>query len=248
MCWVQWNLVYLLSERQPCAWIDDLLPDIRRLSSQPMISSFNSNNVAQVHTRAQTKVKYCWNSHTVSNCCFWTLTELSDWVGFNVPLSTLQVISGTGFLRVKWPNQQCQSTERSNGPKDQASIPPGPPHHVTILHMHTTSSQTQNNTYTKINLSTVKWAHWDKTQSTELLVLFIWVCSSLCTIVAHNTAQNRPDNFPSCPPDNHHCSGDVYLMERGLTELSEIFRWHNRTELIYKEYFNHFIQKLHLNR
>ena len=45
--------------------------------------------------------------------------------------------------------------------------------------------------------------------------LFTWVCSSLCTIVAHNTAQNRPDNFPSCPPDNHHCSDDVYLRERG---------------------------------
>jgi len=43
----------------------------------------------------------------------------------------------------------------------------------------------------------------------------IRVCSSLCTIVAHNTAQNRPDNFPSCPPDNQHCSDDVYLRERG---------------------------------
>ena len=31
--------------------------------------------------------------------------------------------------------------------------------------------------------------------------LFICVCIALCTIVAHNTAQNRPDNFPSCPPD-----------------------------------------------
>jgi len=30
--------------------------------------------------------------------------------------------------------------------------------------------------------------------------LFICVCSSLCTTVAHNTAQNRPDNFLSCPP------------------------------------------------
>jgi len=29
---------------------------------------------------------------------------------------------------------------------------------VTILHMHTIYSQTQNNTYTKMNLSTVKWA------------------------------------------------------------------------------------------
>jgi len=61
----------------------------------------------------------------------------------------------------------------------------------------------------------VKWAQGDKTQSRELLGLFICVCSSLCTILAHNTAQNKPDNFPSCPPDNHHCSDDDFLRERG---------------------------------
>ena len=82
--------------------------------------------------------------------------------------------------------------------------------------MHAIYCQTQNNTYTKINLSTVKWAQWDKTQSRELLGLFICVCSSLCTIVAHNTAQNRLENFPCYPPDNHHCSDDVYLREGGL--------------------------------
>jgi len=43
--------------------------------------------------------------------------------------------------------------------------------------------------------STVKWAQWDKTQSRELLGLFICVCIALCTTVAHKTAQNRPDNF-----------------------------------------------------
>jgi len=64
-----------------------------------------------------------------------------------------------------------------------------------------------------MDLSTVKWAQWDKTQSRELLGLFICVCSPLCTIVARNTAQNRPDNFPSRPPDNHHCSDDVYMRE-----------------------------------
>ena len=37
------------------------------------------------------------------------------------------------FLWVKWPNQQCQSTEGSSSPKDQTSIPPGPPHHVTVI-------------------------------------------------------------------------------------------------------------------
>jgi len=39
------------------------------------------------------------------------------------------------------------------------------------------------------------------------------VCIALCTIVAHNIAQNRPDNFPSYPTDNRHCSDDVYLTE-----------------------------------
>jgi len=45
--------------------------------------------------------------------------------------------------------------------------------------------------------------------------LFICVCIALCTIVAHNIAQNRPDSFPPYPPDNHHCSDDVYLREGG---------------------------------
>jgi len=44
------------------------------------------------------------------------------------------------------------------------------------------------------------------------------VCIALCTIDAHNIAQNRPDNFPSNPPDNHHCSNDVYLREGGTVD------------------------------
>jgi len=72
----------------------------------------------------------------------------------------------------------------------------------------------------KMNLSTAKWAQWDKTQSKELLGLFIRVCIALCTIVAHNIAQNRPDNFPSYPPDNHHCS-DVCLFQRRGTYRSD---------------------------
>ena len=51
--------------------------------------------------------------------------------------------------------------------------------------------------------------------------LFIYVCIALCTIVAHNIAQNRPDSFPPYPPDNHHCSDDVYLREGGATETTE---------------------------
>jgi len=46
--------------------------------------------------------------------------------------------------------------------------------------------------------------------------LFMCVCIALCTIVAHNIAQNRSDSFPPYPPDNHHISDDVYLREGGL--------------------------------
>jgi len=35
----------------------------------------------------------------------------------------------------------------------------------------------------------------NKTQSRELLGLFMCVCTALCTTVEHNTAQNRPDNY-----------------------------------------------------
>jgi len=53
----------------------------------------------------------------------------------------------------------------------------------------------------------------------QLLGLFICVCIAMCTTVAHITAKNRPDTFYSYPPDNHHCSDDVYLRKRGP-------RWH----------------------
>jgi len=59
--------------------------------------------------------------------------------------------------------------------------------------------------------------------------------------VGHNTAQNRPDNFPSYSPDNHHCFDDVYLKEgeyrimqynrrigwphQSSTSLTAIFGW-----------------------
>jgi len=90
--------------------------------------------------------------------------------------------------------------------------------HLTMLQYYTYMQYTviqKIHTYTKMNLSTVKWAPWDKTQSRELLGLFICVCIALCTITAHHIAQNRPDNFPPYPPDNHHCSDDVCLREGG---------------------------------
>ena len=40
---------------------------------------------------------------------------------------------------------------------------------------------------------------------------------ALCTIVAHNIAQNRPDDFPlTLQTIAYHCSDDVYLRERGM--------------------------------
>jgi len=52
--------------------------------------------------------------------------------------------------------------------------------------------------------------------------LFICVCIALCTIVAHNIAQNRPDSFFPYPSDNHHISDDVYLREGGCVEKENI--------------------------
>ena len=59
--------------------------------------------------------------------------------------------------------------------------------------------------------------------------LFICVCIALCTIVAHNIAQNRPDSFPPYPPEDHHSSDDVYLREGGAS--AEINNKQNDTDI-----------------
>jgi len=70
--------------------------------------------------------------------------------------------------------------------------------------------------------------------------LFMCVCIALCTIVAHNIAQNRPDSFPPYPPDNHHYSDDVYLREGGQKfKIKNCYRfqWHlayETQEFIYR--------------
>ena len=86
-----------------------------------------------------------------------------------------------------------------------------------------------------MNICIVKWTKWDKTQSRELLGLFICVCIALCIIVAHNTTQNIPDNFPSYPPDNHHRSDDVYLRE-GVLFSGLLPQWK-------QYYFDHFSER-----
>jgi len=56
----------------------------------------------------------------------------------------------------------------------------------------------------------------------QLLGLFTCVRIALCTNVAHNTAQNRPANFPSYLPDNHHCSDDVYSREGATNSVKSL--------------------------
>ena len=62
--------------------------------------------------------------------------------------------------------------------------------------MHTTHSNTQYNNQSKHSeMGPVRQNPIQRTVS-----LFICVFIALCTIVAHNIAQNRPDSFPPYPP------------------------------------------------
>jgi len=118
-----------------------------------------------------------------------------NWARFSVPPSTLQIISGTGFI-----GQKTQPTVskhwRKRFPKDQASIPLGPPH---CADNNTTYKQYEkkNTKYTQINttkstLCTVKYTQCDKTVRTAHLV-----CLWLCTTVVYNAAQKSSDNLLS---------------------------------------------------
>ena len=47
-------------------------------------------------------------------------------------------------------------------------------------------------------------------QQSTLRTAHIYICTSLCTVIVHNTAQNRSNNLPSYPTDSHYCSDVVY--------------------------------------
>ena len=49
--------------------------------------------------------------------------------------------------------------------------------------------------------------------------LFICVCIALCTIVAHNIAQNRPDSFPPNPPDILRDLSLAYVIETFIRQI-----------------------------
>ena len=88
-------------------------------------------------------------------------------------------------------NQQCQSTEGSSSPKDRLQSHQV---HIIVLQYYTCMQYTviqKIHTYTKMNLSTGKWTQWDKTQSRELLGLFICVCNALCQLL--RTILHRTD-------------------------------------------------------
>jgi len=57
--------------------------------------------------------------------------------------------------------------------------------------MHTTHSNTPYKNESKHG----EMGRVRQTQAIRLLGLFVCVCIALCTIVAHNIAQNTPDNF-----------------------------------------------------
>ena len=79
--------------------------------------------------------------------------------------------------------------------------------------MHTVYNNTHNTCKNESKHSEMDPVRQNPIQRT--VSLFICVCIALCTIVAHNIAQNRPDSFPPYPPDDHHISDDVYLREGG---------------------------------
>jgi len=99
------------------------------------------------------------------------------------------------------------STEGSSSPKDRLQSHQV---HLTMLQYYTCMQYIHKNESKHSEMGTMR-----RNQIHRTVSLFICVCIALCTIVAHSIAQNRPDNFPSCPPDNHHCSDDVYLRQGG---------------------------------
>ena len=98
-----------------------------------------------------------------------------------------------------------ESTEGSSSPKDRLQSHQV---HLTVLQAYTCIQYIHKNESKHSEIGPVRQNPIQRPVS-----LFICVRIALCTIVAHNIAQNRPDNFPPYPPDNHHCSDDVYLRE-----------------------------------
>jgi len=92
-----------------------------------------------------------------------------------------------------------------------------------LIELSFTSHSTQNRSFWRRSPQPISWRSTEETKpnttkaNTQKLHLNLkkttlnfkncsHVCVPLCTTVIHNTAQNSSDDFPSYPPDNHHCS------------------------------------------
>jgi len=125
-------------------------------STQPSTSRHRFIDVVRP-TRHVLTVSVSFSSTALDDIMTRTLDWLTELIKWGLTSHWTHYSSYRGrVLRVKWPNRPCQSTEGSSSPKDQASIPQGPPHHVTILHMHAICSDTQNSVFTY-----TKWV-WDR--------------------------------------------------------------------------------------
>ena len=78
-------------------------------------TSCNQLDSNLVNLEATVEIRWILEFLSLNNsvvACVWRAFEVShdDWVRLNVPPTHYRSY-GDGFLRVKWPNQQCQSTE-----------------------------------------------------------------------------------------------------------------------------------------
>ena len=109
--------IYLFLLRSPYCTISYLLADIKirvkNLTSYIWLSVLMIFISSLLICSGTKWPCLCWwagkklLTHSLPHCS----VALIGWARFNVPLDTVQDISETMFLQVRWPNQQCQSTE-----------------------------------------------------------------------------------------------------------------------------------------
>ena len=82
-----------------------------------------------------------------------------------------------------------ESTEGSSGPKDRLQSHQV---HLTMLQAYTCIQYIRKNEFKHSEMGPVR----QNPIQTTVTSVHMCVCTALCTIVAHNIAQNRPDSFP----------------------------------------------------
>ena len=143
-----------------------------------------TEKIIQVASSAETRANWHWSFRRE-----WSTSKNSIYISSQVPLIEQCLTSHwTHYMSYRgrdlWSNDPTNSVKAlKEGPKDQASIPPGPPHLVTII-LHTMNTKVSKYTYTKMNLGTVKWAQWDKNPIQRPVKLFKKLCNY---IMLHNT-------------------------------------------------------------